>query len=84
MKRKMYSIVKKLNKDETIAYPIIFENDDMAKLWFNTHMSTDLMMKQAPEAYALMRIGTWNSVTGEITQDPNDDRKIILEGGIKS
>lgn len=80
MIRNMYAIVTEMNEDEKVAYPVPFENDEMAKLWFNTHLASTPMMRQAPDQYSLMLIGSWDSTSGTIIQDPKKHLKIIMKG----
>lgn len=75
---KLFGIRKELNKENMVSEPVPFETEEMAKLYFETHLRETPMMRTNPEAYSLVVMGTLDTTSGTII---GIKPEIIMKGG---
>lgn len=71
---KMYSV-----RDELRGYhaPIPFENEELAKRWFDDRMNQDNIMHDHPEDFNLYYMGTFDNESGTYVMMPADIKRVV-------
>lgn len=76
MKMEMYAIKDRLTGFTT---PIPLSNDEVALRWFKELTETDTSVRVSPDDYSLYHMGTYDSETGEYT---NDIKEVVRNGKV--